>query len=202
METFSASLALCAGNSPVTGHWWIPFTKASDAKLWDVLRSASWIKGSAEAGDLRPHYNVIVLIEANEIFIILWRNHWVSSVDNHILRICLCAFDLKDVYAYFLFDKQPCIKYKLTFVHLMETVYRLCFMYGCYQPTPLLQRLIEILYTFLLWHSDDLGFHKIWLYHVFTLCDFFNPILCGRIWCARWRLCGHGPMWNKNTLVI
>ena len=32
METFSALLALCAGNSPVTGEF--PHTKASDAELW------------------------------------------------------------------------------------------------------------------------------------------------------------------------
>ena len=31
METFSALLALCVGNS---GHQWIPCTKASDAELW------------------------------------------------------------------------------------------------------------------------------------------------------------------------
>ena len=38
METFSALLALCAGNSQVTGKF--PFTKASDAKLWCFLWSA------------------------------------------------------------------------------------------------------------------------------------------------------------------
>ena len=31
METFSALLAICTGNSP---HRWIPRTKASDAELW------------------------------------------------------------------------------------------------------------------------------------------------------------------------
>ena len=36
METFSASLAICA----ITGHRWIPHTKASDAELWDFLWSA------------------------------------------------------------------------------------------------------------------------------------------------------------------
>ena len=40
METFSALLALCAGNSPVTGVFpWIPLTKASDAELWCFLWS-------------------------------------------------------------------------------------------------------------------------------------------------------------------
>ena len=39
METFSALLAFCAGNSPVTGdgHRWIPRTKASDEELWCFL---------------------------------------------------------------------------------------------------------------------------------------------------------------------
>ena len=43
METFSALLALCEGDSPVIGefpHRWIPLTKANDAKLWCFLWSA------------------------------------------------------------------------------------------------------------------------------------------------------------------
>ena len=47
METFSASLSLCAGNSPITGEfpahkgqWRIPRAKASDAELWCFLWSA------------------------------------------------------------------------------------------------------------------------------------------------------------------
>ena len=38
--TISAILAFCAGNSPVTGHRWIPHTKASGAELWCFLWSA------------------------------------------------------------------------------------------------------------------------------------------------------------------
>ena len=66
IETFSALLALCAGNS-LTGHRWIPLTKASDADLWCFLWSAPWINGwvnNREAGDLRrhcAHYDVIVM---------------------------------------------------------------------------------------------------------------------------------------------
>ena len=37
MEIFSALLAPLCGKS--TGHWWIPITKASDAKLWRFLWS-------------------------------------------------------------------------------------------------------------------------------------------------------------------
>ena len=36
METFSALLAFCTGNSPVS-HRWIPRTKAGDAELWCFL---------------------------------------------------------------------------------------------------------------------------------------------------------------------
>ena len=66
METFSALLVLCAGNSPV--HRWIPPTRASEAGFWCFLWSAPWINGwvnNREAGDLRhhrAHYDVIVMI--------------------------------------------------------------------------------------------------------------------------------------------
>ena len=52
METFSTSLALCAGN-----HWWIPRTKASDAEF-DVFFNLCLIKwlSSHDAGDLRCHH--------------------------------------------------------------------------------------------------------------------------------------------------
>ena len=39
MDTFSALLALCEGNPPVTSAW-IPPTKANDAELWCFLLSA------------------------------------------------------------------------------------------------------------------------------------------------------------------
>ena len=55
METFSALLALCAGNSPAT--------KATEAELWCFLWSAPELN-SREAGDLgrrRAHYDVTVM---------------------------------------------------------------------------------------------------------------------------------------------
>ena len=64
METFSALLAICAGE--FTGLRWIPRSKASDAGLWSFL-SSTWINGwvnNGEAGDLRrhrAHYNVTVM---------------------------------------------------------------------------------------------------------------------------------------------
>ena len=50
METFSALLALCVGNSPVTGKF--PLTKASDAEPWCFLGSRV---NNRDAGDLRRH---------------------------------------------------------------------------------------------------------------------------------------------------
>ena len=40
METFSAPLSLCEGES--TGHRWIPLTKASDAELWCFSLISAW----------------------------------------------------------------------------------------------------------------------------------------------------------------
>ena len=64
METFSALLAICAGNSPVTGEFPAqrPVTRSFDVFLIGV-----WINGwvnNREAGDLkryRAHYDVIVM---------------------------------------------------------------------------------------------------------------------------------------------
>ena len=66
METFSALLVICAGNSPVTGEF--P-QKASDAELWYFLwsRINGWVN-NREAVDLRrhhAHYDVIVMLRCN-----------------------------------------------------------------------------------------------------------------------------------------
>ena len=63
MEIFSALLAICAGNSPVTAEF-PPQWPVTQSFLW----SASWINGwvnNREAGDLRrhhAHYDFIVMI--------------------------------------------------------------------------------------------------------------------------------------------
>ena len=60
METFSAFLAICAGNSPVTGEF--PAQRP-------VTRICAWINGwvnNREAGGLRrhpAHYDVIVMYD-------------------------------------------------------------------------------------------------------------------------------------------
>ena len=64
METFSALLTLCAGNSPVTGEF--P-TKASDAQFWWIFLICACMDGwinNREVGDLRrhrTHYDVTVM---------------------------------------------------------------------------------------------------------------------------------------------
>ena len=52
----------------ITGHRWIPLTKASGAELWCFLWSAPWINGcvnNRDVGNLRrhrAHYDVIVMM--------------------------------------------------------------------------------------------------------------------------------------------
>ena len=64
METFSALLALCAGNLPVTGE--LP-SQRPVTRSFDVSLICAWINTSVnncEAGDLirhRVHYDVIVM---------------------------------------------------------------------------------------------------------------------------------------------
>ena len=65
METFSALLAICAGNSPVTGEFPAqrPVTRSFDV-FFDLRLNKGWIN-NVEAGDLRrhrAHYDVIVML--------------------------------------------------------------------------------------------------------------------------------------------
>ena len=65
METFSALLAICAGNSPVPGEF--P-TQRPVTRSFDVSLVCVWINGwvnNGEAGDLRcyrAHYDVTVML--------------------------------------------------------------------------------------------------------------------------------------------
>ena len=64
METFSALLAICAGNSPVPGEFPTqrPVTRSFD--VYFDLRSDKRLSNNREAGDLRryrTHYDVIVM---------------------------------------------------------------------------------------------------------------------------------------------
>ena len=65
METFSALLAICAGNSPVTGEFTAkkPVTRSFDV-FFDLRLNEGWVNNH-EAGDLRRHsacYDVIAMI--------------------------------------------------------------------------------------------------------------------------------------------
>ena len=64
METFSALLAICAGNSPVPGEFPAqrPVTWSIDV-FFELSLNKSWVN-NREAGDLRryrTHYDVIVM---------------------------------------------------------------------------------------------------------------------------------------------
>ena len=64
METFSALLAICAGNSPVPGEYPAqrPVTWSFDV-FFDLPLNKRWVN-NREAGDLRryrTHYGVIVM---------------------------------------------------------------------------------------------------------------------------------------------
>ena len=64
METFSALLAICAGNPTVTGEFPAqrPVTRSFDVSFI-CARINGWVN-NREAGDLRrhgPHYDVIVM---------------------------------------------------------------------------------------------------------------------------------------------
>ena len=64
METFSALLAICAGNSPVTGEFpaQMPVTRSFGVFL-DLRLNNDWVN-NREAGDLRryrTHYDVTAM---------------------------------------------------------------------------------------------------------------------------------------------
>ena len=64
METFPVLLALCAGNSPVTGEFPAqrPVTRSFDV-FFDLRLDKTWVN-NRKAGDLRRHrghYDVIVM---------------------------------------------------------------------------------------------------------------------------------------------
>ena len=65
METFSALLAICAGNSPIAGEF---FTQRPVSRSFGVLLICAWISSwvnNRESGVLRrhlAHYEVIVMV--------------------------------------------------------------------------------------------------------------------------------------------
>ena len=72
METFSALLALCVGNSPVTGEFPTqrPVTRSFDVDVFFDLHPNKRLRNNGEAGDLRrhrAHYDVIVMFGYNYV---------------------------------------------------------------------------------------------------------------------------------------
>ena len=75
METFSALLALCAGNSPVTGEFpsQRPVTRSFDVSFLIGAWTNGWVN-NRDTGDLRrhrAHHDVIVMMS--------WPHHVFSS---------------------------------------------------------------------------------------------------------------------------
>ena len=71
MEVFSALLALCAGNSPVTGEFpsQRPVTRSFDV-FFDLRKADGWVS-NRDAGDLRrhsAHYDVIVMKKVHHLW--------------------------------------------------------------------------------------------------------------------------------------
>ena len=98
METFSALLAICAGNSPVPGN--SPHKVQWRGALMFSLICA-WISGwvnNREAGDLRrnhAHYDIIVMIKPFGGKSVLWRDciglrNLLSKVHSHLVRGICC----------------------------------------------------------------------------------------------------------------
>ena len=86
METFPALLAICAGNSPVTGEFQRPVTRSFDV-FFDLCRINGWVN-NREAGDLRrhrAHYDVIVM---NTLETYQWaksgRNLSIAGIIGHL----------------------------------------------------------------------------------------------------------------------
>ena len=84
METFSASLAICVGNSPVPGE--IP-TQRPATRSFDVFFICIWInvwENNCKAGDLRRYrtnYGVIVMPQINSVY-----NGLTANITNSIGR--------------------------------------------------------------------------------------------------------------------
>ena len=90
METFSALLAICAGNSPVTGEFPTqrPVTWNFDV-FFDLRHNKRWVN-NGEAGDLsrhRAHYNVTVMSTTSKQQHLI--SIWISQV-LLIFNIDLC----------------------------------------------------------------------------------------------------------------
>ena len=98
METFSALLALCAGNSPVLGEF--P-TQRPVTRNFDIFFDLAWINGWVnirEASDLRrhcAHYDVIVMMAGGNKITYWPAGKWVLFHDWKYLPILIRALELR-----------------------------------------------------------------------------------------------------------
>ena len=100
METFSALLAICAGNSPVPGEFTAqrPVTRSFDFFI------CVWINGwvnNREAGDLgryRAHYDVIIMLYLSKFYLLMGWGH-SKSIESHLRHQCLLIFNQLGTYS-------------------------------------------------------------------------------------------------------
>ena len=97
METFSALLAICAGNSPVPGEFpgQRPVTQSFDV-FFDLRLNNGWVN-NREAGDLRrcrAHYDVIVMLQKMHIILLCFYWIWLYMMMSDL------QFFLEYVYMY------------------------------------------------------------------------------------------------------
>ena len=96
METFSALLAICAGNSPVSGEFPAqkPVTRSFDV-FFDVR---VWVN-TREAGHLRRyriHYDVIVMVIA--LLVTAWMNsHIRQNINDDVINHPCSTLILKHI---------------------------------------------------------------------------------------------------------
>ena len=102
METFSALLALCVGNSPITGQW--PYKGQWRGALMFSLICA-WMNGwvnHREVGDLRRHhayYNVIVMFQ----YSIYWEKQ-TNRYAEETMKLVLFVLEMNDISRIFLYN--------------------------------------------------------------------------------------------------
>ena len=96
METFSALLAICAGNSPVSGEF--PAQRPV-TRMFSLI--CAWINrwvNNGETGDLRRYgalYDVIVMVEIEKLWLLNFQfsmcaqNAWISQSNLCMRNVCM-----------------------------------------------------------------------------------------------------------------
>ena len=95
MESFSTLLALCAGNSPVTGEFSSqrPVARSFDI-YFDLRLNYNWAN-NGNTGDLgrhRAHYDVTVICSSDVFLLRFWE--FISHYGMSLTRISICKRDI------------------------------------------------------------------------------------------------------------